>query len=212
MPWFYYIIRAIIRVIVLLLTRFQVEGQENIPTEGPLLVVANHLSLADPPLLGISIKRKTAFMAKRNLFRCKAIGYFIRGFGAFPIDRERLDREGIRQTYQVLSDGLVLVMFPEGTRSRNGQLRPAFSGAARIASRSGVPILPVAISGTEQIEHPSWLFKRPVIKVHFGEPFYLPRPASNLSRQELINFTEILMQRIAEILPRQYRGNYDNQN
>ena len=148
MPWFYYVGRLMVRILLLLLTRWQVKGRENIPNQGPVLVVANHLSLADPPLLGVSLGRKAIFMAKKELFRFRFIGYFIGGFGAFPVHRGQLDRKALRQAGQVLAQGLALVMFPEGMRSRSGRLRPAFPGSALIALRSGVPILPVGITGT----------------------------------------------------------------
>jgi len=210
--WFYYVSRVVIRILLLLLTRCQVKGRENIPCQGPLLVVANHLSLVDPPLLGASLNRKAMFMAKKNLFHFKIIGYFLRGVGAFPVHRGRMDRQGIRQAHQVLDDGLALVMFPEGMRSRSGQLRPAFSGAARIASRASVPVLPVAISGTEKLERLSCLMHRPRITVSFGQPFYLPSPQSKPTRQELSELTDTIMQHIAELLPQEYRGEYDNEN
>ena len=208
MPWFYYVTRVIVRMLLFLLTRCRIEGRENIPRQGPLLVVANHLSLADPPLLSLSINRKTMFMAKKQLFRFRVIGYVVRSFGGFPVHRGQLDRQALRQAYQVFADGLALVMFPEGMRSRSGQLRPAFFGAALIASRSGVPILPVGISGTEKLERLSRFWRRPQITVNIGHPFYLPSPRSKLTRGELAELTRSIMQHIAELLPQQYRGDY----
>ncbi len=208
MPWFYYVSRVIIKNLFSLLTRWQVRGRENVPRQGPLLVVANHLSLADPPLLGVSLERKTAFMAKRELFRFGVIAYFVRSLGGFRVQRGRLDRQGMREAHQVLANGLALVMFPEGMRSRSRQLRPAFSGAAMIACRTGTPILPVGISGTEQIEHPLKLLRRPHIMVNIGEPFYLPPHRSRLTKRELAEFTNIIMSHIAELLPQEYRGHY----
>ena len=212
MPWFYYVSRVIVRILFFLLTRCQVKGRENLPMQGPLLIVANHLSLADPPLINVSLDRKMMFMAKKQLFRFRLIGYLVRGFGAFPVHRGQLDRQALRQTYQVLADGLALIMFPEGMRSRNGQLRPAFFGAALIASRSGAPILPVGISGTEKLERLSWLWRRPQITVNIGRPFYLPPPRSKLTRGELTELTHSIMQHIAELLPQEYRGDYADEN
>jgi len=207
-PWFYYVSRAIVRTFFILLTRWQVRGRENVPSQGPLLIVSNHLNLTDPPLLGISLGRKVIFMAKEELFRSRFSSYFIRGFGAFPVRRGQLDKKALRQAQQVLAEGVALAMFPEGTRSRNAQLQPAFSGSALIAYRHGVPILPVGITGTEKIKGVAWLLRRPRITVNIGHPFYLPPVNSKLSKDELAELTNSMMERIAELLPREYRGNY----
>ena len=211
MPWFYYVARAIVRVLLKLLTRCQVKGRENIPSQGPLLIIANHLSLADPPLLGVSLGRKVIFMAKKELFHFRVIGYFIGSLGAFSVHRGQLDRKAMRQAYQVLADGLTLVMFPEGTRSRSGRLRPAFPGPALIAMRSGAPILPVGIIGTEKIRGVTWLLRRPQITVNIGSPFYLPPVSSRLTKAELAELTNSIMGHIAELLPPEYRGDYAGQ-
>ncbi len=208
MPWFYYVARVIIRILLKLLTRWQVKGRENVPSQGGLLIVANHLNLVDPPLLSVSFNRKVIFMAKHQLFRSRFIGYFIRGFGSFPVHRGRLDREALRQAQQLLADGMALVMFPEGMRSRSGQLRPAFPGSAVIALRNGVPIIPVGITGTEKIKGVAWLLRRPPITVNIGHPFYLPPVGSKLTKLELAELTDSMMRRIAELLPREYRGEY----
>ena len=106
MPWFYYVGRLIVRMLLRLFTRWQVRGRENIPSQGPLLVVANHLHLADPPLLSVSLSRKTIFMAKEELFRSRFSSYFMGGFGAFPVHRGQLDRKALRQAERILAEGL----------------------------------------------------------------------------------------------------------
>jgi len=170
--------------------------------------VANHLNLTDPPLLAISLGRKVIFMAKEELFRSRFSSYFIRGFGAFPVHKRQLDKKALRQAKQTLAEGMALVMFPEGTRSRNAQLRPAFSGSALIALHGDAPILPVGITGTEKIKGVAWLLHRPQIMVNIGHPFYLPPVNSKLTKGELARLTSYIMERIAELLPREYRGNY----
>ncbi|MBA7507369.1 Bifunctional protein Aas [subsurface metagenome] len=200
-----------VRMLLLLLTRWRVRGRENVPSQGPLLVVANHLNLADPPLLWVSLGRKALFMAKEELFRFRFSGYFIRGFGAFPVHRGQLDRKALRQAEQVLANGMALITFPEGTRSKSGQLQPAFSGSALIALHSGVPILPVGIAGTERIKGVAWLLRRPRIAVNIGQPFHLPPASSKLTKVELARLTNYMMGRIAELLPQEYRGNYAEQ-
>ena len=211
MPWFYYAGRVILRWLFILLTRWLVKGTENIPTQGPLLIVANHLSLADPPLIGVSLPRKVVFMAKEELFRFWPLSYVIRGFGAFPIHRRRLDRKALNQAAQVLAGGKGLVIFPEGMRSRSGRLRHAFPGSAIIALRSGAPVLPIGITGTEKIKGVAWLLHRPRITVNIGQTFYLPPVSSKLTKAELIELTNNIMEHIAELLPPEYRGHYMKQ-
>jgi len=211
MPWFYYVGRVMVWVLLSLLTRWRVRGKENIPSQGPLLIVANHLNLADSPLLGVSLSRKVVFMAKEELFRSSFSGYFIRSFGAFPVHRGQLDREALRQAGQALAQGQALGMFPEGMRSRGGQLRRAFPGSALIALRSGAPILPVGITGTEKIKGAAWLLRRPQITVNIGHPFHLPPVSSKLTKAELAELTNYIMGHIAELLPLEYRGHYAGQ-
>jgi 1-acyl-sn-glycerol-3-phosphate acyltransferase len=194
-------------VLFILLTRWEIKGKENTPSQGPLLVVANHLNTVDPPLLGVSLGRKTIFMAKEELFHSRLSAYFVRNFGAFSIHRGKLDRQAIRRAQQVLTDGLALVMFAEGTRSKNAQLQPALPGAALIAGHSDAPILPVGIIGTEGIKGLAWIFRRPRITVNIGRPFYLP-PSSRLTKSGLAENTNFIMEHVAELLPPQYRGVY----
>ncbi|MFA5315864.1 MAG: lysophospholipid acyltransferase family protein [Dehalococcoidales bacterium] len=205
-------IRALLVAFFRVLTHYRVLGLENVPQQGPLLVVANHLSLADPPLLGVSLGRPVTFMAKRELFRFPVIGYVLKRFGAFPVNRGRLDLVAMRWTYRLLGDGNALVMFPEGMRSPTGRLRTAFRGAAQIAVRADVPILPVAISGTEMLERPFGLLRRPEVTVNIGRPFSLPRSNGRVSRQELEELTRLIMAGVADLLPPAYRGDYDRNN
>jgi 1-acyl-sn-glycerol-3-phosphate acyltransferase len=132
----------------------------------------------------------------------------MRRFGTFPVSRRRFSRSALRQALQVLDDGLPLVMFPEGKRSRNGKLEAALPGAALIACRSGVPIIPVGISGTKQVTGITWILRRPRITVNIGRPFYLTPPDGRLTREELAELANSMMKQIAELLPREYRGNY----
>ena len=208
MVWFYYVARLIVRVLFLLLTRCRVRGKENVPAQGPLVVVANHLNLVDPPLLGLSLGRRVMFMAKEELFRPRLMGYFMVGLGTFPVSRGKSGGQAVRQALGMLANGWALALFPEGMRSRRGQLRSAFPGAALIASRYGAPVLPVGITGTEKIKGVAWLFSRPEIRVNIGPPFYLPPINGKLTKQRLAELTDIIMGRITELLPLEYHGYY----
>lgn len=211
MPWFYYVASLTMRILLYLLTRWQVRGRENIPSQGPLLVIANHLNLADPPLVSVSLGRKAIFMAKEELFRSRFSSYIISNFGAFPVHRRRLDRKALRQAQRVLDQGMALVMFPEATRSHNAQLQPALPGSALIALRSGTPILPIGITGTERIKGVAWLLGRPRVTVNIGAPFHMPPVNGKLTKTELVELTSVMMGHIAELLPVEYRGHYAEQ-
>ncbi|MFC2072499.1 lysophospholipid acyltransferase family protein [Chloroflexota bacterium] len=208
MPWYYYLAGLIVRMLLRLFTRWQVKGRENIPNQGPLLVVANHVNLVDVPLLGASFDRRVIFMAKKELFHFRLIGHVIGSFGAFPVHRGQLDRKALRQANRVLADGQTLITFPEGTRSHSGRLGHAFPGSALIALRSGAPILPVGITGTENIKGIAWILHRPQITVTFGYPFHLPPVNGKLSKTELAESTNCMMKHIAELLPTKYQGVY----
>mgnify|MGYP001320403539 CR=1 FL=1 len=209
MSWFYSIGRFIVRLLLFLLIRWQVRGRENVPDQGAILVVANHLSVFDPPLLGAGLGRRVVFMAKEELFHPRFQGYFIRSLGAFPVRRGGRDRKALSQAGRVLADGLALVMFPEGRRSKNAQLQPAFAGSALIALRSGVPVIPVGITGTERIKGVAWWLRRPRVIVNVGCPFYLPSAGSSpVTKVELTRLADYMMGRVAELLPQQYWGSY----
>ena len=172
-----------------------------------MLVVANHITAADPPVIQVSINRKLAFMATAELFRSRFSAYFLSRMGTFPVRQGRPDLKALRLANQLLAQGLALVIFPEGRSSYNGQLQPALPGSALIAAHNGVPILPVAITGTEKIKRKTWLFHRPRITVKIGRPFHLP-PASRLTKVELAERAHLIMGRIAELLPKDYQGDY----
>lgn len=191
-----------------LLSKWEVKGKENVPKHGPLLVVSNHMSNADPPLVAVSIPRNTVFMAKQELFKNPVSGYFIGGFGAFPVNRSTADRKALHRAKEALDSGWCLVMFPEGMRSRTATLRQAFPGSALIATQSKVTILPVGISGTEKMTGWKWIFQRPRIIVTIGKPFKLNPANGSVTKEELTELTDDLMGHIAELLPEKYHGFY----
>ena len=208
MTVFYYLETLLVKILLRLLTRREVRGKENIPAEGPVIVVANHLNIADPPLLSASIGRRIVFMAKEESFHHPIQGPLVRGFRAFPVRRGQLDRRALRWAQEVLNDGLALGMFPEGTRSATAQLQPGRSGTALIALRYGVPILPVGLTGTEKILGLRFLFRRVPITVNIGRPFMLPVVDGRLTKDKLASATAQLMTHVAELLPQDYRGVY----
>ena len=212
LPGFYETCRVVLKMLVFILTRCQVRGKENVPKQGSLLIVANHISSTDPVLISVGLSRKIAFLAKEELFRSAFTNFFFRNFGAFPVHRGRINREAFNWASQVLAEGKVLLMFPEGGRSHNLQLQAGLLGSALIASRSRVLILPVGVSGSEKIRGWTWwLSSRPRILVNIGRPFSLPQVHSELTRAKLTESTHSIMTHIAELLPPEYRGDYAGQ-
>ena len=196
------------KLLLHLLTRWRVNGKENVPAQGPLIIVSNHLNLVDPPLLSASIQRRIVFMAKEELFHSLIFGPLVRGWHAFPVRREQLGREALRRAQKVLGEGLALGMFPEGVRSATAQLQQAYAGASLVALRSGAPVLPVGITGTEKIKSPIALLRRLEVTVNIGKPLNLPPIDGKLTRAQLASATDCIMAHIAELLPQSYRGVY----
>ncbi|MCX7911448.1 MAG: 1-acyl-sn-glycerol-3-phosphate acyltransferase [Dehalococcoidales bacterium] len=211
MHWVYYFGRIAIRVAVFPFAGWEIKGRENVPREKPVLIIANHLHLADPPVLAASIPVKCVFMAKQELWQHWWPRFWVENFGAFPIRRGMNDIRAFRIAERWLGEGFSLVIFPEGARSNTGALKKARPGAALIAMRLGIPVLPVGISGTEKLNHLGrCLIRRPCITVNIGRPFHPPPYRTRPTRNELEEFTEEMMRRIASLLPPQYRGVYDD--
>ncbi|MDD5093343.1 MAG: lysophospholipid acyltransferase family protein [Dehalococcoidia bacterium] len=200
MAIFYSFATGTMKFALISLTRWRVIGKENVPATGPFIVVANHLSMVDPPLLSASIPRPITFMAKEELFRSWG-GIIVSAFGAFPVQRGAADREALRKALKVLEDGGVLGMFPEGTRSTDQRLGKATVGAAFIAVHSGAPILPVAISGSDNVKGPGVVVRRPMITVTIGPPFHLSAGKKQTNRDRLAEATDLIMSRIIDVLP-----------
>ncbi len=190
----YAVAKVILRALFALLLRLRVEGAENIPQEGPLVIASNHLSLLDPPVIGTAATRKVHFMAKQELF-VPILGTLYKILGAFPVRRGGADRAAIKHGIEILQSGRVLAIFPEGTRSKTGKLGKAEPGALMMASKAKAAIVPCCVIGTDlQRQGRIW----PKVMVRFGKPVCFPDDAA-VNKEFLHNMTEDLMQRIASL-------------
>ena len=199
-------VRSWIRPTLFVVSSRDVVGRENIPRKGPLIMTANHFSVGDPPLLTGMFPRRIVWMAKQELFDFPVVGKLYNMGGFIPVRRFEGDLRAIRRSQEALRRGNVLGMFPEGTRS-GGRLGRGEPGTALIALRTGAPVLPVAIWGTEHVKLPRDLLRRTHAHVRFGQTYRLPQPR-RITREDISAGTDEIMRRIAELLPPKYRGEY----
>lgn len=205
---FYHFLYFNFTVLSRLVLRCRVVGKGNVPRNSACIIVANHVNLLDSPLLGISLGRKVHFMAKAQLFASPFYGFMAKQFGAFPVTKGKLDRRAGKKAVELLEQGQALIILPEGTRSKDGKLGEAYPGAALLAVKRGVPIVPVGISGTGNLTGKRWFLKRHRITINIGEPFTLTTKAGRLNKEETKRLTDEIMKHIAELLPPEYRGRY----
>ena len=155
-----------------LFLRRKTYGAENVPKTGPVLIASNHLSYLDPPLVGTAVWRPAYFMAKEELFHSRLGGWFIRQLNAFPVQRGSADRASLKHSLDLLSQNKVFVMFPEGTRSETGELGEAEMGVGMIAYRSGAPVVPAYLWGTDRAMPRSGGIHLAPIGIAFGKPLH----------------------------------------
>ena len=163
-------------IIFKLLFRLKVTGQENIPQDGPFIIVANHSSLLDPVILGVSIKPKIIFVAAAYLFEIRWLGYLLRKANSIPVQREN-DIKAIKQSLKILQQGGVLGIFPEGGIDRQKNNLPVRAGAAYLATKVGVPIVPIKIKGADKVLPRGAKFIKSLnkIEVEIKKPIYCSR-------------------------------------
>jgi 1-acyl-sn-glycerol-3-phosphate acyltransferase len=169
-------------------------GRKNIPDRGAVMLVSNHLSHFDVLVLGILLDRPLNYVARSTLFFFP-LGLFIKSLGAFPIQREGIGAQGLKETLRRLKNGGIVTLFPEGTRTTDGELGEMKSGIAMLAAKAKVPILPAAIAGTFEAWPKSRMYPVPhPMRVHFGE-LITPEQIKALGPEEL---TALIRQRILE--------------
>ncbi|TFU27249.1 lysophospholipid acyltransferase family protein [Thermus tengchongensis] len=189
-----------------LLFGYRVEGAENVPREGPVILAANHLSILDPIVIGAGVRRPVSFLARADIFRLPFLSWLLPRFYAIPVERGQSDLSAIKGAIRALERGMAFGIFPEGTRSRTGRLQPFKTGVAAIALRTGSPVVPVAVVGTDEawpVGHKLFRLRRP-IRVIYGKPIPVPR-VGKISHPELESLTREIEARVRELLPPRYR-------
>ena len=207
---YYQLLKSIVRLIFRLFTDWEVVGLENVPSGGPFITVSNHTHWLDPPLIMASLPCRVYPLAADKWRRRPVIGQLMASVGAIFVLRGEVDRRALRKAMEVLEEGKVLGIAPEGTRSKTGALQKGRGGAAYIACLTGVPLVPVGVIGVEKTLGELRHLRRPHVQVVIGQPFTLPplphKPGGKSER--LKEYTTQIMHRIAELLPEEYRGVY----
>lgn len=187
---FYTFARSVCNLILSPIYRFEVIGRENFPENGAVLLCANHIDNLDPIVVGVSTRRPVHYMAKDELFSVPVLGKIVSNVNAFPVKRGLSDREALRKGLALLKAGNVLGLFPEGTRSKTGELQKGLAGAGFFALRSDAVVMPCAIIG------PYRPFKR--LKIVFGKPMDMSEARkAKLSAEDT---TELIMDEIRKLI------------
>jgi 1-acyl-sn-glycerol-3-phosphate acyltransferase len=185
-----------------------VYNAERLPDTGAFILAGNHVSFLDPPFFGMACRREAFYMARDTLFRNPLANWILRSWHCVPISRERGDIGAMRTVLRMLGEGKAVLMFPEGTRSEDGELQEPRAGIGMIVARANVPIVPMRIFGTERALPKGASLPRPArVEIKFGEPFMCPPPPDfEKMRGEAVKavYLEIgreIMRRIAALKP-----------
>jgi len=191
--WMYTIARVVLTLPTILIYRTRAIGVKNVPRKGAVVLAPNHFSQLDHFFAGVYLRRKVRFMAKSQLFGPPVLTYIFKHGGVFPVRRGHRDEEAFKTAYTLLHQGEMLLVYAEGGRSRSGRLGEPKPGIGRIALESGVPIVPVAIHGSERAR--GWKRLRfPKVTVQFGAPMTFPIEAEPSRERQLEVATEVFSQ------------------
>ncbi len=203
-PVVYRLSRGLVRFGLRLWCRLNAREVENVPATGGCIIASNHVSYLDPPAIGCTtMHRFINFMARDSLFRFRLSNWYFTGMGCIPVDRDKGDAGVLRKCLHLLKQGRVIVIFPEGTRSHDGQIQPVKGGIGFLAAKAGVPVVPVYIDGTFKALPRRKFFIRPAtITVYYGKPIQvneLSAQGNDRTSYELIS--DLIMSRIKAINP-----------
>ena len=197
---FYWVVKMIAWPLRVVYFRGEIQGLENFPRSGPAILIANHVSFLDAGLLGSLLPRKVHFMVLSKHYHLRRIHWFYWGMDTIPVQIGRPDHGSIRRALKLLGQGKVLGIFPEGKRSPDGRLRDPLPGAAMIAAKSGVPIVPAAICGAYEAFPMGSVWPTPSkIRVRIGRPFKSGAAGQRPGREELRELSERMMREIGAL-------------
>ena len=205
------VLRFVIRILLKLIARFEIHGEEYVPLTGGIVIAANHIGILDIILVYFAIDRTDLFIPVAEKWeKIGWIRWIGKHFNFLFVDRYNPDLKALRKMIELMKEGKCLVIAPEGTRSPTGSLLEGKPGVTYLAARSGFPVLPVAITGTrdELLLENVKRFRKSSITLTGGEPFIVP-PLPNKDRDAALQkYTDEIMCRIAALLPEKYRGVY----
>jgi 1-acyl-sn-glycerol-3-phosphate acyltransferase len=197
----YWLLWILFRVLGRVLLRVRVIGAEQIPKQGGLLVAANHASYLDIPLLGSNFPRRVAFLGRQDLFPILGFRWLCRWLGWIPIRHDRLSREGFHKASEMMKAGKVVVIYPEGTRTVDGKLRPGKQGIGVLVAETGCRVLPVHIAGSfEALPPDAWMIRLHRVTITFGSPIDFMADTGRYRDKEFYrHVSRTVMERIAEL-------------
>ena len=210
----YAFLRWVMRTLtrVYLVGLFRVEGMENVPRTGAMIVCPNHFGTLDPPMVPAFLPRGDTWnMAKSEYFKKAWMRWLFTAYRAFPVVRHTADRVALRRSFDLLKAGQVLIMYPEGTRVEAGVLSKPEPGAGFIAQKADCPVLPVAVTGTRECLPKGKLWPRRVpVTVRLGKPFMVRQRRASGDRVSHEEAADAIMLKIAELLSADKRGAYSD--
>lgn len=208
MQLWYRFCRFLFRVYFRLYHRGRIYHADRLPDQGAFILAGNHVSFLDPPFFGLACQREAFYMARDTLFHNPVANWVLRSWNCVPISRDRGDIGAMRAVLRMLGEGKAVLMFPEGTRSPDGQLQEARAGIGMVVAKARVPIVPMRIFGTDRALPKGASFPRPAhVEIRFGEPFTYPYPPNfeSLRGDDLkavyLDIGQQIMRRIAELEP-----------
>lgn len=203
------VVNAIIKKLVQIACRIDAEQLEKVPQEGPLIIITNHITFLEAPVVYTHLMPRplTAF-SKTETWEKPFLGWLFDLWGIIPIRRGEADLSALRKGLQVLREGFILTVAPEGTRSGNGVLAKGLPGVVTVALRSKAPILPVATFGHEALNENLRRLRRTDFNIRVGEPFHLKEIEGKVTREIREAMIDEMMYQIAALLPERYRGVY----
>ena len=200
--------RFLFRVYFRLYHHGRIYNAERLPDEGAFILAGNHVSFLDPPFFGLACRRAAYYLARDTLFRHPLANWILRSWHCVPISRGRADVGAMRTVLRMLGEGKAVLMFPEGTRSPDGQLQESRAGIGMIVARANVPIVPMRIFGTKRALPRGTSVPRPArVAITFGEPFVYPLPADlgdlrgDALKAVYLDIGREIMRRIAHLQP-----------